>query len=303
MFFEHWDGSAWSVMTSPNITNGVAETGNDVNAVAAVSSTNVWAVGSFVNGSGVRQPLVDHWNGTTWAPSSLPSQGGGDNDLFGVTAIAANDIWAVGYWRPNNSSARQSLAWHWNGAAWSPSFPFGGGDPNYSFSLFGVSASATNNVYAVGRYLYTPTGVSYAIIDHWDGSTWTGAIPTYAYPYQILFGVHVLSSTEAWAVGFADDSAGAADHTFIWHLTGSGWALVPGPGIGGSQHPNNELFSVVATSSTNAWAVGAAFGPFDSTGKVSSAQTLIGHWDGASWAASPSADASGLDELLGVVAL
>jgi len=304
IYFEHWDGSTWSVVTTPNVTNGGAETGNVANAIAALSSTDVWAVGSFVNASGISQPLVDHWNGTAWAPSSLPSQGGGSNDLFGVSAIAANDIWAVGYWRPDNTSARQALAWHWNGAAWSPSFPPSlGGNPDYSFSLFGVSASAGNNVIAVGRYLYRPTGVSYAIIDRWDGSSWTETIPTYSYAYQVLFSVSVLSSTEAWAVGFEDDSAGAPDHTFIWHWNGSGWVSVPSPNIGGSQHPNNELYSVAATSATNAWAVGAAFGPFNSAGQPSSGQTLVTHWDGTSWAASPGADSSGLDELLGIVTL
>ncbi len=302
--FEHWDGSAWSVVPSQSLTNGGAKADNDLNAVAAVSSTNVWAVGSFVNAGDIRQPLIDNWNGTTWTPSSLPSQGGGNNDLFGVTAIAANDVWAVGYWRPDNTSARQALAWHWNGTAWSASFPPGAGSPDYSFSLFGVSASAGNNVIAVGRYLYIPTGVSYAIIDRWDGSSWTETIPTYAYPYQILFGVHVLSSSEAWAVGFEDDSPGAPDHTFIWHMTAGGWVKVPSQNVVGStQHPNNELFSVVATSATNAWAVGAAYGPFNAAGQPSSAQTLIGHWDGTSWAASPSSDASGLDELNGVVGL
>src|SRR5438105_3149078 len=39
---EHWNGSRWSVVPSPNPSSSV----NKLNAVAAVSPNDVWAVGS-----------------------------------------------------------------------------------------------------------------------------------------------------------------------------------------------------------------------------------------------------------------
>jgi hypothetical protein len=40
--------------------------------------------------------LIEHsTNGTTWAQVSGPV-GGGDAGLNGITAVAANDVWAVG---------------------------------------------------------------------------------------------------------------------------------------------------------------------------------------------------------------
>src|SRR5207248_8108312 len=39
---EHWNGSRWSVVSSPNPSSSVTA----LNAVAAVSSTAVWAVGT-----------------------------------------------------------------------------------------------------------------------------------------------------------------------------------------------------------------------------------------------------------------
>ena len=90
---EHWNGTAWSVVPSPNISSG----NNNLFGVAAVSTTDVWAVGEFVAPSGVEQALIEQWNGTSWSVVSSPSAGG-SNVLSGVAIISANDIWAVGMW-------------------------------------------------------------------------------------------------------------------------------------------------------------------------------------------------------------
>lgn len=52
----HWDGSHWRVVVSgPNAGTG----GNDLNAVFALSSTNIWAAGDYDNGS-FNHTLVEH---------------------------------------------------------------------------------------------------------------------------------------------------------------------------------------------------------------------------------------------------
>ena len=150
MYFEHWDGSMWTVLTTPNIRNGSVETDNTLSAIAAVSSTNVWAVGSFINTGGVWQPLVDHWDGTSWTPTALAPQSSGDNELFGVTAIAANDIWAVGFSDqvPAPPVVDSTLAEHFNGTSWkiinSPN------PGNFQNGLFGATALSDGTVAAVG---------------------------------------------------------------------------------------------------------------------------------------------------------
>src|SRR5579863_10207226 len=61
---EHWNSSKWSVVTSPNIGTG----SNDLESVAAISSNNVWAVGSgAINTSSSRQTVIEHWDGTKWS--------------------------------------------------------------------------------------------------------------------------------------------------------------------------------------------------------------------------------------------
>jgi hypothetical protein len=53
---DHWDGSSWQRISSPN------PLGDDwLTGVAAVAADNAWAVGSDGTGS-----FVLHWNGTSW---------------------------------------------------------------------------------------------------------------------------------------------------------------------------------------------------------------------------------------------
>lgn len=55
---EHWNGTQWSVVPSPNGGNAFSE----LSAVAAVSSHDVWAVGNFINLSPFQdQTLIEHW--------------------------------------------------------------------------------------------------------------------------------------------------------------------------------------------------------------------------------------------------
>ena len=89
---QHTHGPAtcgvWSKVSSPNVGTST----NFLNGVAAISSTDVWAVGDYGNGNG-GLTLVEHWNGAQW--SIVQSQGTGG--LSGVAAIASNDVWAVGF--------------------------------------------------------------------------------------------------------------------------------------------------------------------------------------------------------------
>jgi len=57
---EHWDGAHWQIVKSPSPGSRY----NTLYGVTAVSVTNVWAVGYYVNASQVTQTLIEHWNGT-----------------------------------------------------------------------------------------------------------------------------------------------------------------------------------------------------------------------------------------------
>jgi len=164
---EHQDGQHWKIMPSPN-PQGSAQP-NFLKAVAAVSAANVWAVGSSVRSfphSAVT--VILHWNGSTWQHVKSPHPGGFNGDeLLGVTAIAANDTWAVGDFLDPSTAISRSLAVRWNGSSWqqvpSPS-PAGGA------TLNGVAATSASNAWAVGGDFAANT--EHALILRWNGRTW-----------------------------------------------------------------------------------------------------------------------------------
>jgi hypothetical protein len=72
---EHWNGTAWKVQKTPNPAPGNNDL-NVLNGVAAASTSSAWAVGwSYVNNSGQRKPLIEHWNGSAWKLQYSPTPG------------------------------------------------------------------------------------------------------------------------------------------------------------------------------------------------------------------------------------
>src|SRR5262249_23920990 len=85
----HWDGGRWRLVRSPN-PGGIGED-DDLCAVAAVGSDDVWAVGSSGNGDPYLNPLTEHWNGFGWAAAPAPGIGQllGVSDEPGGTGLSA----------------------------------------------------------------------------------------------------------------------------------------------------------------------------------------------------------------------
>jgi hypothetical protein len=93
----HWNGTSWSVVPSPNPGTTVGcmngNTGNVLSSVAAVSSTDVWAVGLSFSCQSLLRPLIIHWDGTRWRNIPSPKLRTNDNSaLNGVCALALNDL-------------------------------------------------------------------------------------------------------------------------------------------------------------------------------------------------------------------
>ena len=122
---EHWDGTSWTFVPSPNVGTG----DNQLNGVVALADDNVWAAGfstAAPDGSAANQTLIEHWDGTSWTvvPSPNVAYGGQvrDNLLQGIVAVSSSDLWAFGYYEANPSGESGdifSLAMQWNGTSWS----------------------------------------------------------------------------------------------------------------------------------------------------------------------------------------
>jgi hypothetical protein len=255
------------VVDSPNATAGY----NELYAVAAVASDDVWAVGYHnIANYGSEKTMVVHWDGSGWSIVPSPNNGRSANFLYGVSAVASDDVWAVGEGASTNISTGRTLAMHWDGARWRlvPT-PNVGSAAN---QLYAVTAVAPDDVWAVGE---SPQG---ALTLHFDGSAWSiVANPAGGAGDAELRGVAARSATNVWAVG----SSGG--RTLAEHWNGSTWSIVPTPN---GPKPSNEL-SGVAVDATGAWAVGASFDDVTVTYR-----TLTERWNGTSWTlvASPNPD-------------
>jgi S-layer homology domain len=264
---EHWNGSGWSIIASPN----AGTDSNSLSAIAAVAANDIWAVGAADLYS-TWQPLIEHWNGSSWSIVAGPSIGT-NGRLDGVAAIAADDVWAVGAYTGDTYS--RTLIEHWNGSTWSvvPS-PNGGPRGNV---LRGVAVAGPSDVWAVGYYYDWGW---WPLLLHWNGSTWdTEPSPPIERTLAGYFlGVAALAPNDVWAVGYAEYSG--AEQTLIEHWNGSAWSVVPSLGPGSH---DNRLVAVAVRAANDVWAVGYY-------GDGSNNRTLILHWDGSAWSMVPSPD-------------
>ena len=265
---EHWDGSQWKIVSSPSPDIQF----NELRGVAALSANDVWAVG-YRGGTKSETPIetfILHWNGSAWTQVASPNIAAGANQLFGITVIAANDIWAVG------SAAGTPLALHWNGSTWSV-MPVDVGSGLSTEKLTAVSGKASNDVWAVGDGKGIFTNQTFATILHWDGIRWTEKVcraasssnPPDGYegggPSAYFTGVAAAAVNDVWAVGVHGSGP------MILHWDGQAWTAVTHP----RAFPNAAVLRAVATSSGgSAWSVGLEI-EVSSSGSASPQRTLI----------------------------
>jgi hypothetical protein len=90
---EHWNGTAWSIVTSPS--PGTSD--NLTGVTTSNASDNVWAVG-YDTPSGATQPqtLTLNWNGTAWTTVASPDTGSTSVLNSVSTNPGAAIVWAVG---------------------------------------------------------------------------------------------------------------------------------------------------------------------------------------------------------------
>ena len=117
-FAIHFDGDTWTAVVVPSVENARF---HELNAVAAIASDDVWAVGTFINLAtlSLEQTLIVHFDGTAWNIVPSPNQESFDNALFGVAAVSSNSVWAVGCGPcVDVIEVSGTLIEHWDGTQW-----------------------------------------------------------------------------------------------------------------------------------------------------------------------------------------
>jgi hypothetical protein len=149
---EHWNGTAWTVV--PNAAPSVTE----IISIAAVSPSDVWALGRVGTGpQRDRSNVMEHWNGSQWSVVTLPTSA----LLSSISAVSANDVWAVG----NDGVIDQ-----WNGSQWNQvANPDGG-----ATDLFDVHALSADDVWTVNG--------NGTVTEQWNGTQWNSVPPAASIP-------------------------------------------------------------------------------------------------------------------------
>ncbi len=232
---EHWNGGTWSIVPTPTPTRQIA--GPSLNAVAAVTTNDVWAVG----GAGLRSysgaAVLEHWDGTAWSLAAAPAetQTWSSSSRFGVAAVARNDVWAIGDFE----------SFHWDGTSWTV---VGGAE-----STVAVSAAGATNVWTVGSYTYSDGYYTYGpftLAYRWNGSSWVGSSTLSPTGDDTFQGVVAIAGNDVWAVGTTSRTLTLAEH-----FDGTSWSQATSASPG---NQGNVLAAAAAAASTNVWAVGSS---------------------------------------------
>lgn len=89
---EHYNGTSWSVVSSP-----AGGTAPYLTGVAASSASDVWAVGYTTPAGGTaHQTLTLNWTGSAWSTVTSPDVGS-SSLLAGASSAPGGPLWAAGY--------------------------------------------------------------------------------------------------------------------------------------------------------------------------------------------------------------
>jgi hypothetical protein len=270
---QHWNGTAWSIVPSPNPTWPGMDYAT-LEDVVALAPTDAWAVGYSQDFASLKlNTLIQRWDGTQWKIVRSPNPAGIDqpNQLFAVAAESASSVWAVGGTGLFPDDA--PLILRWQGLGWKrvpndcQSAETGGYAP-----LQAVLAIAPNDVWAAGD----------STLCHYDGQSWTVVPSPQPRPefQEIAYPLLALSATgpnDVWAVGARIQDDGELLHwsTLIEHWDGTEWTAFYLPG--------EFMSGVAAVAPDDVWAVG-----------TDGALPLILHYDGVSWSVAPAPQPPGL---------
>jgi hypothetical protein len=164
---EHWNGTKWSIVPSPDPLGTASPA--ELNDIAAISRTDMFAVGGLGDTFAPTQTMIQRWNGTTWQTVPSPFSDTATESLGGVSAVSATDAWAVGSYGTQTNSKNQTLIVRWNGKRWQAvraPFPHGAD----ADGLGSIAAVSAKSAWAVGSAIIGSN--DQPLLMHWNGTRW-----------------------------------------------------------------------------------------------------------------------------------
>jgi hypothetical protein len=254
----HYDGTYW------DSSGPVFSTTVDLQDIDMVSATDGLVLG-YDYSTNPPTILLYHYDGSNWTQMPAPPTA---TYLDKIDAYAPGDVWVTGYDGPPSYASK---VYRYNGGTWMSWETPDGNAPGHILVLNPSEAYATtyNSILRWNGTTWTVgyTGRNTVSLSGVNGAVWgVGPADTILTssgvgPWTLqqggpttntLNGVSILSTDEAWAVGFSG--------TVLRYVSGS-WQQVP-------TSLTNTLYDVQMLSSTDGYAVGSA---------------TIAHWDGTAW--------------------
>jgi hypothetical protein len=260
---EEWNGTAWTVQSTPNQTGSVP---TQLDGVSCVSATFCQAVD--FDGA-----MAEVWNGTSWSAESVPYPSGMTSPgLESVSCPSLTFCEAVGlYLNPDVSDSGTLFAEVWNGTSWQDQPMAQTADGQL---LQDVSCASAALCEAVGYVETDVSGVtvSHALAEVWRGDAWhlqhapsaPGTVLT------DLTGVSCASADACEAGGFLPV------RMEVWN--GKSWAMQKAANPRGAA--DNGFDGVSCVTAAFCEAVGSDSGPH---------LGLTEGWNGSAWTVQPSA--------------
>jgi hypothetical protein len=285
---DRWNGSEWTLQSTPNPAGSELASLNGVSCPAMVSCV---AVGDYRTSAGTYFSLGENWNGAEWKVVPTPEPSGALNGILnGSSCVSRSTCTAVGYFESKPGEVL-AMAEQWNGSTWAvEALPALVGAKQVA--LTSVSCVAKTACTAVG---YSANGGSRApLVARWNGTKWTLeplGLPAGAKGAQLT---SVSCVAEACtAVGIASSEAGV-ESGLIEKSSGSSWStqtIATPPRTKG-----NALYGVSCVTAADCTAAGVNQ---NIEGKY---ETLAEHWDGESWAWQSTPNVGGEGFLSGGIA-
>jgi hypothetical protein len=224
---EAWNGAKWSIANTPN----PGSVRDMLFGASAVSASDVWAVGNQEGADGIFETLAEHWNGRSWSAVRTPDPGSNGNLLYGIDAVSADNVWAVGQ-QSFAQGPNQGLVEHWNGHCWTVvPLPV---SQSALVLLDGVTVSG-GHVWVAGE-ADSPAGGGQPRVYEESHGTWSiASLP--ALPdgsnWGNLYSMAVAQGS-VWAVGTFVDPATDNNDVLVLRDTGGTWTIDNAPNPGGS---------------------------------------------------------------------
>jgi hypothetical protein len=261
---EHYAGSQWTAVATPDRSSGVNVM---LSGVACVSATNCWAVGD-TGDDNVTHQLIEHYTGGHWVLVDATDPPSAQYVLlYGVACDSAGVCWAVG--SAGDASVSRPLIEESTRSGWVPvdasnlsSGPFVG---LYAVTCLGRDCWAVGSG-GIGNPL---------LLAHSTGTNWTPSAHSIG---GASLGVACDTARDCWSVGDSKPPQVAEALPQITHFDGMTLtaALAPNSFALADGELSAVLAGVSCVSSVDCWAVGSAsYGIAEGS--------LIEHYTGHGW--------------------